>query len=123
MESVLPTDVLFENAARRERAKERLYVICQSCGWLFFLALQLVFIFALSSKDKPGRDDPLLDAGIITMVIMQGWLITHYTRPLIARWGWKSLGWRALLPSDLRLARVQFACCYTLSACRPSKLE
>ena len=107
MESVLPTDVLFEDAARRERAKERLYVICQSCGWLFFLGLQLVFTFALSSKDKPGRDEPLIDAGVITMVILQGWLITHYTRPLIARWGWKSLGWRALLPRILATGAVQ----------------
>ena len=96
----IPLDQLEPEAimkARNGNSGEPLYVICQSCGWLFFLGLQLVFTFALSSKDKPG-DDPVLDAGLLTMVILQGWLITHYTRPLIARWGWKALGWRALLP-------------------------
>jgi hypothetical protein len=107
MDSVLPTDVLFENAARRERAKERLYVVCQSCGWLFFLGLQLVFVFALSSRDDSDRDDPVLKASVSTMVMLQGWLITHYTRPLMTRWGWKNLGWRALLPRILATSAVQ----------------
>ena len=107
MESVLPTDVLFENAARRERAKERLYVICQSGGWLFFLGIQLVFTFVLPAKNPPTRDEQLFNVGILTMVIAQGWLITHYTRRLIERWGWKALGWRALLPRILATSAVQ----------------
>ena len=107
MESVLPTDVLFEDAARRERAKERLYVLCQSGGWLFLLGLQIVFVFALPSKTPANRDDQFLNVGIVAMVIMQGWLITHYTRPLMARWDWKALGWRALLPRILATSAVQ----------------
>jgi signal transduction histidine kinase len=40
-------------------------------------------------------------------VIMLGWLISHYTRLVVARWGWKTLGWRALLPRILAVSTVQ----------------
>jgi hypothetical protein len=35
------------------------------------------------------------------VVAALGLLLTHYTRPLLTRWGWKQLGWRPLVPRVL----------------------
>jgi signal transduction histidine kinase len=96
-----------EENARRQRAKERLYVLCQSCGWLFLLGLQMVFLFAFPSKQSVPFEERLFSIALFVMIFLQGWLITHYTRPLISRWGWKDLGWRALLPRIFALSAVQ----------------
>lgn len=52
--SIAPaTSVLLEDAARRERAKNRLYVICQLLGWGLFLATQVGFSFyALKARGQ-----------------------------------------------------------------------
>jgi sensor histidine kinase YesM len=42
----------------------------------------------------------------MVMVVLMGVLITHYVRPLVARWGWKQLGWAALVPRVLAAAIV-----------------
>ncbi len=76
---------------RRQRAKERLYVLCQVGGWMFFLLLQLVLIRLFSIEAKPSQ----LVALIQTVTL--GVLITHYSRHYITKWGWKELGWRALV--------------------------
>lgn len=107
MESALSTTVLFDDAPRRDRAKARLYVLCQSCGWLFLIGLQVVLLITLPQKNPPSVDEQLLNGGLAVMVIALGWLITHFTRPLIAHWGWKSLGWRALLPRIVATSLVQ----------------
>lgn len=108
METAALTDVLLDDELRRLRAKDRLYVICQSAGWLFWLGLQIFLIFAFSSN-RTSEPNPNLVCTIcaVTMVVALGWLITHYTRPMVARWGWKTLGWRALLPRILAVAFVQ----------------
>lgn len=92
-----PITVLSEECSRRERTKERVYVIFQSCGWLFFLGMQLAFFFTFAAKTSSG-EERLFGASVYVLVWLLGWLITHYTRPLLARWKWKELGWRALLP-------------------------
>ena len=108
MENGSLTNVLLDDEPRRLRAKDRLYVFCQSGGWLFFLGLQLFLILAFPSNKVNGtKEDLLCSSCIVTEVVMLGWLITHFTRPLVARWGWKTLGWRALLPRILAVSAAQ----------------
>jgi hypothetical protein len=107
MEGAVSTPPLvLEDNARRQRAKERLYVLCQACGWLFFLTLQLVFLFAIPGRTPP-LEERIFNISIMVMVLMLGWLITHYTRPFIERWGWKNLGWRLLVPRIFAISMVQ----------------
>jgi len=84
------------------RAKHRLYVLAQSLGWGALLGLQLLMQDAV---DDRGRT-PIHDQAVLVMIILQGLLLTHYSRPLIRRWGWLQLGWSALLPRVLVLAFV-----------------
>lgn len=108
MESGSLANVLLDDERRRVRAKDRLYVICQSAGWLFCLGLQVFLILAFPNFREGGaKQDVICSISALTMVVMLGWLITHYARPLVTRWGWKSLGWRALLPRILAISFVQ----------------
>ena len=100
------TTVLLEDQARRQRAKARLYVLCQAGGWSFLLLLQL-FLFSLPRERKMTADQTLTNVASVIMVVALGLLITHFSRPLIERWGWKQLGWRPLVPRVLALAAVQ----------------
>ncbi len=105
METAASTHILLEDTGRRERTKERLYVLCQVFGWGFFLALQATYSL-LFAKGEDARD-PAGAIATVTMIAALGLLITHYSRPLMARWGWKQLGWRALGPRVLGLAVMQ----------------
>ncbi len=89
------------NDRRRQRAKERLYVLCQMGGWTFFLLLQLVFIRVFN----PKADSYQLAALVQTMTL--GVLITHYGRRYLTQWGWKELGWRKLVPRILGFGALQ----------------
>jgi hypothetical protein len=115
--------ILVEDASHRERAKERLYVLLQSGGWLVFLGLQLAFI--LGVPHSMGRNERMYSASVVTMLATSGWLITHFSRRLIARWKWKDLGWRALLPRVVGFSIGQgfgwmlFAYGYPYAVCRP----
>jgi len=57
-----------------------------------------------------GTRDQLHDRGLtiaeLVMVMAVGLLLSHYVRPLIARWGWKQLGWRQLVPRIFLTAAV-----------------
>ena len=108
METGPLANVLLDDERRRVLAKDRLYVICQSVGWLFWLGLQVFLILAFPNfRDGGANQNVLCSICGATMVVMLGWLITHYSRGLVTRWGWKSLGWRALLPRVLALSFVQ----------------
>ena len=87
METGSLTNVLLDDEPRRVRAKDRLYVICQSAGWLFFLGLQIFLILAFPSMEHVGPGETLRHCAIVTEVVALGWLITHFTRPLVTRWG------------------------------------
>ena len=65
-------------------------MFCQVVGWSFLVLLQLVYAHLFG---KPGQDNN--HATAVQMVLF-GLLLTHYSRRLIARWGWKNLGWRGL---------------------------
>lgn len=103
---VSSTSVLLDDQQRRERAKERLYVLFQSGGWLFFLGVQISFSLVLP-QTRATPDEKLQGIALLMLVIAIGWLISHYTRPLLARWSWKTLGWRALAPRILAISALQ----------------
>ncbi len=86
----------------RRRARERLYVLCQTAGWAFFLLIQLYFVrvFATESDGERGV------IGAVVQGVTVGWLLTHYVRRWYNRWGWKELGWRALTPRILGMGLV-----------------
>src|SRR5688572_25367485 len=88
--------------AKLARAKDRLYVVCQTAGWGTVLVLQLL-VQHLVDHDTGNR---LYDDALIVMVILMGWLLTHAVRPLIHRWNWKHLGWAALVPRAVSLSVV-----------------
>ncbi|MEO5961596.1 MAG: histidine kinase [Opitutaceae bacterium] len=98
-------DLMPDGPARRERTKARLYVLCQTGAWGGLLLLQLVFSKLFSRPEE--HHDPLAIVASTTMVMALGLLLTHFSRPLIERWNWKQLGWRALVPRVLALAAVQ----------------
>ncbi len=105
MEATASTHVVLEDNARRERTKERFYVLSQVLGWGFFLTLQVTFTL-LFSQGEDARD-PATSVSIVTMVAALGLLISHYSRALTARWGWKQLGWRSLGPRVLGFSILQ----------------
>jgi two-component system, LytTR family, sensor kinase len=89
------------DAGLRRRAKERLYVICQTAGWLSFLVVQLVFVRLLGAGKDAGES-----LGAIGQTLTLGLLLTHLARGRMTRWGWKELGWRPLVPRILGMAAV-----------------
>jgi sensor histidine kinase YesM len=90
-----PISILVEDTSRRERAKERVYVLCQVGGWGLFFALQVLsWRLFVRPQDDPRASVTVI--GSLLMVAALGILISHYSRPLMTRWGWKQLGWRAL---------------------------
>lgn len=91
--------------AKLARAKDRLYVLCQVAGWGGLLGVQLFFEHAVADHQPQNRDS-LHDNAVMVMVVLMGVLLTHYVRPLVARWGWKQLGWAALVPRVLAAAVV-----------------
>jgi signal transduction histidine kinase len=88
----------------RQHARERLYVICQAGGWGFFFTLQAVFSVLFAKKDE--SHDLAESFAVLLVVTAVGLLLTHFARPLIARWGWKQLGWRPLVPRVLASSTV-----------------
>jgi len=105
MDRALPADVLLEDTARRERAKERLYVIFQVAGWGFFLAMQIVVTVYFGTRTG-GAAELVGDIATLTMVSALGLLLTHYARAPMTRWGWKQFGWRHLVPRVVAMAVV-----------------
>jgi sensor histidine kinase YesM len=92
------------DAADRERAKMRLYVLLQVAGWGTFLA---VFTWATIVFPEKEEKWPLVtELSVGAIVFLSGLLISHCMRPIMARWRWKELGWRRLLP---RLVFMAFA--------------
>ncbi len=99
------TDLLPDVAAQRQRARERVYVVCQCFAWLLMLGMQ-VFL-AVGLGQQRSREKMIESIAMIVVVILLGWLITHFSRLLVHRLGWKQLGWRPLVPRVLGLSLGQ----------------
>jgi len=92
------------DASQRERAKDRLYVLFQAAGWGTSLgfAIWMTIAFPEHEASRP------LSTQIAYLVLWAGigFLLSHFLRPLMARWRWEQLGWRALVP---RIVAASFA--------------
>lgn len=95
---------VFDDETRRGRARMRFYVLCQSVGWGGFLLLHAILYSVFPRGSDPRSPEEIYSA--LVMATLLGLLITHFSRPLFARWGWKQLGWRALA---LRLCAMAIA--------------
>ncbi|HEY4248420.1 MAG TPA: histidine kinase [Lacunisphaera sp.] len=95
-----------ESSAKNQRAKERLYVLCQLGGWVSFLGLQLYFSNAFSDSSASADRDRLTELASYAMVALMGLVLTHYARFWMTRRGWKQMGWRALVPRVLLMAAI-----------------
>ena len=92
------------DAAKREKAKMRLYVLFQLGGWGAILGLETWSSIAFPEHDAVWNLSTTLAVALLGFC--SGLLISHSLRPLMARWRWKELGWRSLLP---RLVAAAFA--------------
>lgn len=95
-----------ETSAKSQRAKERLYVLCQLGGWGSFLGLQLYFSKAFSEGSAAAGRDKLTELASYVMVVLMGLVLTHYARFWMTRRGWKQMGWLALVPRVLLMAAI-----------------
>ena len=87
-----------------QRAKERLYVLCQSGGWGALVAMHFYFQNEFSDGATKSGGSKLTDAASFMMIVLMGLTLTHYARPFMTRWGWKQMGWRTLVPRVLLMA-------------------
>jgi two-component system, LytTR family, sensor kinase len=90
------------DAVVRDKARMRLYVLLQAVGWGTLLAVASFVDIELPEKDDKWAEATRL--AVACIVILSGFLISHFMRPLMARWRWKELGWRRLLPRLVVLA-------------------
>jgi len=95
------------DAAERARAKTRLYVAFQAAGWGAFFSLEAWSAIAFPEHDPVWKLSTTL--AVTFMTFCSGMLITHFMRPVMARWRWKELGWRSLLPRIIAMAFVAAA--------------
>jgi signal transduction histidine kinase len=91
-----------EDAARRGRARLRLYVAAQLGGWGLFLLVQGAAMKAFPDAEEAYGNWDI--AAFSVMVASSGLLLTHAFRAWMQRFGWKRLGWRGLVPRVLLAA-------------------
>lgn len=102
--------------AKLQRAKQRLYVLCQLGAWGGLAVLQLFFYrVAVNAGGVSSTRGALTDQAVTVSLSLVGLLLTHYARIPVQRWGWKDLGWTALLPRVLGLSLAMGAA-WTLTA-------
>jgi signal transduction histidine kinase len=97
------------DAAKRDQAKMRLYVLFQLAGWGTLLALE-----AWSSIAFPEHEpiwNLATELAVASMGFCSGVLISHCMRPFMERLRWKELGWRSLLPRLIAAGFVASAVC------------
>ena len=92
------------DGSQREQSKARLYALFQATGWgaILAFAIWMTIAFPEHENNRP------LEIQISYLVLWAGigFLLSHFIRPLMARWRWEQLGWRALLP---RILAASFA--------------
>jgi sensor histidine kinase YesM len=92
------------DAAQRERAKQRLYVLLQAGGWGTMMAVDAWTAIEFPDHDPVWNLSTELSVGVLTLA--SGLLLTHFLRPVMARWKWKQLGQRSLIPRLIAMAVV-----------------
>jgi len=93
-----------DTQTKLQRARERLYVLCQLGGWGMFWSMQIGLSRAFGRPNASSYPhDELSESATFVMVILLGVLLTHYSRPFMTRWGWKDMSWRALVPRVIGL--------------------
>jgi hypothetical protein len=90
------------DAADRERAKMRLYVLFQMGGWGLLAVISILTDHSMPDSKEPVDWYRVVPSALIFAGV--GLMITHFNRRLIASWGWKELGWRRLIPRLLAAA-------------------
>lgn len=70
---------------------DKLYVLAQVVGWG-------VFVCAVLALARLVKEVSFNYAALFVASTCIGFLLSHGYRTLINRWGWKLLGWQALLP-------------------------
>ncbi len=75
-------------------------MLCQVLVWSFLLTTRLVSSRVFGQSGQVAADSTSV------VMVATGLLLTHYARRYLARWGWKNLGWRALLPRILGMAAL-----------------
>jgi signal transduction histidine kinase len=104
MEVSADISLLQGDAAERDRAKARLYVLCQVVGWGAWMAFETSGSIVFPDPETKRTLGETFS--IIVVIVGTGLILTHLLRPLLTRWRWKQLSWRALLP---RLVVTSFA--------------
>jgi two-component sensor histidine kinase len=82
-------------ASARAQAKRRLYTVLQFGGWGLLTTFQIVVTFAIGGKKLPTGPGTFVLLNVVAFGL--GAVLTHYFRLLIHRWGWKNIGWKALV--------------------------
>jgi sensor histidine kinase YesM len=92
------TDISLQSgdAAQRERAKMKLYVLLQAAGWGGYLAVEIWT--TISFPDYEVQWSLVTSIAVTVMLVAACLLLTHCLRTLITSWRWKELGWKKLLP-------------------------
>jgi hypothetical protein len=99
LRSAVEMNRINDTQVKLQRARERLYVLCQVGGWGVFWSMQIGLsrAFGRPTGNNSPHDD-LTENAAVAMVILLGILLTHFARPLMTRWGWKEMSWRRLVP-------------------------
>jgi len=100
------------DAAQREQAKMKLYVLFQSIGWTGLLAISVWM--TVSFPDPDAKWDLATSIAITCILMAEGLLLTHFLRPIMDHWKWKQLGWRSLIPRIIATAFALSAVWYAL---------
>ena len=94
------------------RAKRRRYVVFQLAGWGSLLCISSVGFLELRwpnlKPDAYPKIHPVEFAAsqyVIPMVM--GFLLTHFCRRFLTKWGWKQLDWRPLIPRIIVIGLAQ----------------
>jgi hypothetical protein len=103
METIRRIGDSVEGIDGRKSATRRLYIILQAAGWgLVFTINSAGFLEHRLPNLKPDaypRIHPVEFAvGEFFLPITFAFLLTHYSRRFLTKWGWKRLDWRSLMP-------------------------
>ena len=102
------------DSAQRERAKKRLYVLLQAGGWGTMLAVDVWTAVEFPEHDTVWNLSTEISVGVMTLA--SGLLLTHFLRPIMARWKWKQLGQRSLIPRLIAMAVAGSTVWYVLDS-------